>query len=63
LTREIFFGTEEDEGVRFVKLHDCNHAFVMTSLDEYIDNYATIDSNDGMNKKVLDAAVNDLFCR
>ena len=33
--REIVFGTEEDEGARFIKLQDCQHVFEVTGLDRY----------------------------
>ena len=33
--REIFFGTEENESARFLKLPDCQHVFEVTCLDRY----------------------------
>ena len=33
--REIFFGTEENESARFLKLPDCQHVFEVTGLDRY----------------------------
>ena len=33
--REIFFGTEENESARFLKLPDCQHVFEVTCLDKY----------------------------
>ena len=33
--REIFFGTEENESARFLKLPDCQHVFEITCLDRY----------------------------
>ena len=33
--REIFFGEEENESARFIKLPDCQHVFEVTGLDRY----------------------------
>ena len=35
LVREIFFGEEENESARFIKLPDCQHVFEVTGLDRY----------------------------
>lgn len=32
--RSVFFGTEEEEGVRFVQLKDCGHVFEMTVREQ-----------------------------
>ncbi|GAB1605470.1 NFX1-type zinc finger-containing protein 1-like [Argonauta hians] len=34
--QEIFFGTEDEEGARFVQLEDCNHVFEVTGLDNWM---------------------------
>ena len=33
----MFFGTEEDEGARFIELLDCGHVFEVTALDYWMD--------------------------
>jgi len=32
---DIFFGTEQDEGARFIQLPDCKHIFETKGLDRY----------------------------
>uniref|UniRef100_A0A914XBR8 NFX1-type zinc finger-containing protein 1 n=1 Tax=Plectus sambesii TaxID=2011161 RepID=A0A914XBR8_9BILA len=34
--REIFFGTEDDDDARFVRLADCGHLLEATGMDEYV---------------------------
>ena len=33
---EIFFGTEQDEGARFIQLMDCPHVIEVTALDNWV---------------------------
>ena len=34
---EIFFGTEDEEGARFIQLKDCEHVFEMSGLDQWME--------------------------
>ncbi|KAI1714330.1 AAA domain-containing protein [Ditylenchus destructor] len=37
----IFFGTEEDDDARFVRLKDCGHIFEVTGLDHWVESKST----------------------
>jgi hypothetical protein len=34
---EIFFGSEDEEGARFVELADCGHVLEVEGMDKYVD--------------------------
>lgn len=34
---ELFFGTEDEEGARFIELQDCGHIFEVTGMDYWMD--------------------------
>lgn len=33
---EIFFGTEDDDGARFIQLQDCEHVFEVSGMDQWM---------------------------
>ena len=34
---EVFFGTEDEKGARFIKLQDCGHVLEVTGMDQWMD--------------------------
>ena len=34
---EVFFGTEDEKGARFIKLRDCGHVLEVTGMDRWMD--------------------------
>ena len=41
---EIFFGTEDEEGARFIQLKDCEHVFEMSGLDQWMESQNAAES-------------------
>ena len=41
---EIFFGTEDEDGARFIQLKDCQHIFEMSGLDHWMESQKAAES-------------------
>ena len=42
---EVFFGTEDEPGARFIQLEDCNHIFEVSGLDRWMDQQQDSDTD------------------
>ena len=40
---EVFFGKEDDEGARFIKLEECGHLIEVTGLDKWIEDSSNVE--------------------